>query len=189
MAEEAVAIAAARLNAVERLNPVLSEAHRLDPFPWSRMALVGEIEDHVARAPALQAEAHYRDQLKANRTADRVAGRTLKGPHRSDFTLTHGPKGIAAAQGSTGEQKALLIGLILAQAEAITEAAGARPLLLLDEITAHLDQARRQALFSILKALGIQAFMTGTETQVFSGLGASAVVYHVENGHLSESPT
>jgi DNA replication and repair protein RecF len=187
MAEEAVAIAAARLHAVDELNPVLGEAHRLEPFPWSRMTLVGEIEDHVAREPALQAEAHYRDQLKSNRPVDRAAGRTLKGPHRSDFTLTHGPKQIAASQGSTGEQKALLIGLMLAQAEAIAKTAGARPLLLLDEITAHLDQARREALFGILKALGIQAFMTGTDTQVFSGLGREAVVYHVENGHLSES--
>jgi DNA replication and repair protein RecF len=187
MAEEAVAIAAARLHAVEQLNPVLGEAHRLEPFPWSRMTLLGEIEDHVAREPALQAEAHYRDQLKTNRSADRGAGRTLKGPHRSDFTLTHGPKQIPAAQGSTGEQKALLIGLLLAQAEAISQSAGARPLLLLDEITAHLDKARREALFSILKGLGIQAFMTGTDAHVFAGLGAEAVVYQVENGHLSES--
>ncbi len=187
MAEAAVAIAAARLHAVECINPVLSEAHRLDPFPWSHMALLGEIEDHVAREPALKAEAQYRDQLKSNRSADRGAGRTLKGPHRSDFTLTHGPKQIPASQGSTGEQKALLIGLILAQAAAIAQTAGAHPVLLLDEITAHLDKARREALFGILNGLQIQAFMTGTERDVFTGLGPSAVVYQVLDGHLSES--
>jgi DNA replication and repair protein RecF len=118
---------------------------------------------------------------------DRAAGRTLQGPHRSDLMVQHGPKNIAASEGSTGEQKALLIGLILAQAQAIRAVTGAAPVLLLDEISAHLDKARRVALFALLQGLQLQAFMTGTEAELFDGIGTSTVVYQVKNGHLRES--
>jgi DNA replication and repair protein RecF len=101
--------------------------------------------------------------------------------------VRHGPKGVVASDGSTGEQKALLVGLLLAQVEVIREAAGAAPVLLLDEISAHLDKGRKSALFGLLEAKGLQAWMTGTETQVFDGVGPSTVVYQVENGTLSES--
>jgi DNA replication and repair protein RecF len=187
MAEEAVAIAAARLQAVSNLGAYLTPMRLTGPFPWSQLSLAGEIEDMVANLPALQAEERYKSQLHDGRMADKGAGRTLLGPHRSDLVVRHGPKQIAAEGGSTGEQKALLIGLILAQTEAIRAVTGSAPVLLLDEIAAHLDRARRNALFSHLDALGVQAWMTGTEPELFDGASPSTVVYHVDNGHLTES--
>jgi DNA replication and repair protein RecF len=187
MAEEAVAIAAARLQAVGNLAGYLTPDRLTGPFPWSQLSLEGEIEDMVARLPALQAEERYRQQLHDGRMADKGAGRTLVGPHRSDLIVRHGPKNIAAEEGSTGEQKALLIGLILAQTEAIRAVTGSAPVLLLDEIAAHLDKSRRIALFSHLNTLDVQAWMTGTEAELFDGAGAATMVYHVANGTLNES--
>jgi DNA replication and repair protein RecF len=187
MAEEAVAIAAARLQSVSNLGTYLTQERLVGPFPWSQIAIEGEIEDMVGKLPALAAEDQYKKQLHDNRNADRGAGRTLIGPHRSDLVVRHGPKNIAAEEGSTGEQKALLIGLILAQTEAIRAVTGSAPVLLLDEIAAHLDKARRTALFAHLDALKVQAWMTGTERELFDGASASTVVYHVDNGRLNES--
>jgi DNA replication and repair protein RecF len=187
MAEEAVAIAAARLQAVSNLGAYLTPQRLSGPFPWSQLSIAGEIEDMVAKLPALQAEEHYKKQLLDGRNADRGAGRTLIGPHRSDLVVRHGLKNIAAEEGSTGEQKALLIGLILAQTEAIRAVTGSAPVLLLDEIAAHLDKARRTALFAHLDNLKVQAWMTGTEPELFDGASPSTVVYHVENGTLNES--
>ena len=186
MAEEAVAIAAARLQAISNLAAYLSPARLAGPFPWSGLALDGDTETLVATHSALEAEERYRRQLHDGRMADRGAGRTLLGPHRTDLRVTHGPKNIAAEEGSTGEQKALLIGLILAQTEAIRSLTGAAPVLLLDEVAAHLDKARRTALFAHLESLKVQAWMTGTEAELFDGAGASTVVYEVEHGHLHE---
>jgi DNA replication and repair protein RecF len=187
MAEEAVAIAAARLQAVSNLGAYLTPDRLSGPFPWSQLSIAGEIEDMVATLPALQAEERYKQQLRDGRNADKGAGRTLVGPHRSDLVVRHGPKAIAAEEGSTGEQKALLIGLILAQTEAIRAVTGSAPVLLLDEIAAHLDKSRRTALFSHLQSLDVQAWMTGTEAELFDGAGPSTVVYHVDNGTLRES--
>ena len=187
MAEEAVAIAAARLQAVSNLGTYLTPQRLSGPFPWSELSILGNIEDMVAKLPALQAEERYKKQLHDGRNADKGAGRTLVGPHRSDLVVRHGPKNIAAEEGSTGEQKALLIGLILAQTEAIRAVTGSAPVLLLDEIAAHLDKARRSALFSHLDELSVQAWMTGTEPEFFDGASPSTVVYHVENGTLNES--
>jgi DNA replication and repair protein RecF len=94
---------------------------------------------------------------------------------------------VAASESSTGEQKALLIGLVLAQLEAVVEVTGASPVLLLDEVSAHLDKARKTALFGLIESLGVQAWMTGTEPQVFDGASASTVVYQVDHGTLRES--
>jgi DNA replication and repair protein RecF len=187
MAEEAVAIAAARLQSLSNLGAYLTAERLSGPFPWSVLSMAGDTEDMVADLPALQAEELYRKQLHDNRMADRAAGRTLIGPHRSDLLVRHGPKNIAAEEGSTGEQKALLIGLILAQTEAIRAVTGAAPVLLLDEIAAHLDKARKNALFSHLNRLRVQTWMTGTEPELFDGADASTVVYHVDHGRLSES--
>jgi DNA replication and repair protein RecF len=187
MAEEAVAIGAARLQAVSNLGEYLTPERLSGPFPWSSLAIDGDIEILVTNLPALQAEDHYRKQLHDGRMADKAAGRTLLGPHRSDLMVRHGPKGMAAEEGSTGEQKALLVGLILAQTEAIRAVAGQAPVLLLDEIAAHLDKSRREALFSHLESLAVQAWMTGTERALFDGASRATVVYHVDNGHLSES--
>jgi DNA replication and repair protein RecF len=187
MAENAIAIAAARIYAVSRINSSLTAERIPSPFPWGRVSLAGEIEELMEKLPALAAEENYRRRLHGGRSADRAAGRTLSGPHRSDFIVLHGPKGVPASEGSTGEQKALLVGLLLAQVDAVTEAAGARPVVLLDEISAHLDRARKTALFGLLEGLGVQAWMTGTEPQVFDGVSASTVVYQVDSGTLHES--
>jgi DNA replication and repair protein RecF len=187
MAEAGVAIGAARLQAIGNLGAYLTPERLSGPFPWSSLEIEGDIETLVADLPALDAEDRYRRLLHDGRMADAGASRTLVGPHRSDLLVRHGPKGMRADEGSTGEQKALLIGLILAQTEAIRAVAGTAPVLLLDEIAAHLDQSRRSALFSHLQSLDIQAFMTGTEASLFDGADAAAVVYQVENGHLSES--
>lgn len=187
MAEAAVAIAASRIYAASRINASLTKERIPAPFPWGAMRLEGEIETLVETLPALAAEENYRRRLLGGRAADRAAGRTLAGPHRSDFTVLHGPKGVLASEGSTGEQKALLIGLLLAQVDAVLEACGARPVVLLDEVSAHLDKARKTALFGLLEGLGLQAWMTGTEAQVFDGVSASTVVYQVAKGTLHES--
>ena len=117
-----------------------------------------------------------------NRARDRAAGRTLEGPHRSDLTVAHRPKAMPAELCSTGEQKALLIGIVLSHARLVAEMTGATPILLLDEIAAHLDAGRRAALFRILDELGCQAFMTGTDAALFSGLEGRAQFLDVEHG-------
>jgi DNA replication and repair protein RecF len=188
MAEKGVAISAARLECATTLGHFLAEPEAAGPFPWGTLMIEGDAEALVASRPSLQAEDAYRQLLAESRNADRAAGRTLVGPHRSDLAVTHGPKNMPASSCSTGEQKALLIGLILAQARAAKSLHGAAPILLLDEIAAHLDKSRRVALFELLTALKSQVFMTGTEAELFDGAGPAAVVYQVDNGHLTESP-
>ncbi|MGQ0484303.1 MAG: DNA replication/repair protein RecF [Hyphomicrobiales bacterium] len=187
MAEAGVAIAAARTAAVETLQRHIGEGRTDSAFPWGELAIDGEIEGLVAATPAVRAEDEYRSILRESRMPDRAAGRTLRGPHRSDLAVAHGPKSMAAVQCSTGEQKALLIGLILAQARAVKREAGAPPILLLDEVAAHLDGARRRGLFATLAHLGCQAWMTGTDAELFTGLGYQAAVFHVEAGRILET--
>jgi DNA replication and repair protein RecF len=151
-------------------------------FPASILGLQGDLEDRLKAMPAVQAEDEYRRLLRESRGQDKAAGRTLSGPHRSDLLVTHEPKTLAAALCSTGEQKALLIGLILAQASSVAEESGAAPALLLDEVAAHLDVKRRAGLFETLAALGTQSFMTGTDRGLFDGLGKKADFLHVEGG-------
>jgi DNA replication and repair protein RecF len=186
MAEAAVAIAAARLAAIEALQKHIHETRAASAFPWGEISIDGEIETLVAAMPAVRAEDEYRRLLADSRGADRGAGRALKGTHRSDFIVVHGPKSMPASQCSTGEQKALLIGLILAQARAVKAVANLPPVLLLDEVAAHLDRQRREGLFATLEALGSQAWMTGTDGHLFEGLGRGAQCFHVEAGTLAE---
>ena len=186
MAEAAVAIAAARLSALDALRLHIGEARAASAFPWGDVAVEGGIEALVSRMPAVRAEDEYRRLLADSRGQDRGAGRTLSGPHRSDLVVLHGPKNMPASLCSTGEQKALLIGLILAQARAVKQESRIAPLLLLDEVAAHLDRERRQGLFDALAALGCQAWMTGTDVELFEGIGRDAVVFHVEDGTVSE---
>ena len=185
MAEAAAAISAARLLALEALKSHISEARNGSAFPWAELALTGDLEARIADVPAVQVEEEYRRILADSRQLDRAAGRTLKGPHRSDFAVTHGPKSVAAERCSTGEQKALLIGLILAQARAVKAESGAAPVLLLDEIAAHLDASRRESLFATLEELGAQAWMTGTDAGLFETLGRGAQHLHVESGMVT----
>jgi DNA replication and repair protein RecF len=185
MAEAAIAIAAARKTGLEALKIEVAGRPRNGAFPWGDMAVEGEIETLLEAMPAVRVEDEYRKMLHDSRSLDRAAGRTLKGPHRSDLLVIHGPKQMAASLCSTGEQKALLIGLILAQARAVRGASGMAPVLLLDEVAAHLDRERREGLFAALTALGCQAWMTGTDRALFEGLGRDALVFNVEDGKVS----
>lgn len=187
MAELGLAIAAGRVEAVAHLTSLI-ERTRDDggPFPHAEVALAGGLEALIAQGQAtLDAELTYRQALYDNRARDAAAGRTLEGPHRSDLIVRHGPKDMPAEQSSTGEQKALLVGLILAQAHLIARLSGRTPVLLLDEITAHLDRHRRAGLFDALDALGGQCFMTGTDRTVFEPLGARATLFEVDHGTVT----
>ncbi len=187
MAEAGAAIAHARLDAVSTLAKHFNENEPDSLFPWGQIAIEGETEALAESRPAVQAEDDYRHILLRNRGIDRAAGRALSGPHRSDLLIAHGPKNMPAHLCSTGEQKALLIGLILAQASAVQAMVGGAPMLLLDEVAAHLDKTRRMGLFTRLEGLMTQVWMTGTDIELFGGIGASAMVYEVQNGRLSES--
>ena len=189
MAETGVAVAAARLEAVAAMGGIVDKRRTRNPnsaFPWSLFRLEGRIEDDLQRLSAVEAEDAYARTLSDMRERDRAAGRTLDGPHRSDLFVEHGPKALAARHCSTGEQKALLLGLVLAHAELLTERQeGASPILLLDEITAHLDADRRAALFVEILRLGAQAWMTGTDEEAFEGLSGRARFWRVEEGKIA----
>jgi DNA replication and repair protein RecF len=185
-AEVAVAVAAQRAETVARLQQAL--AARDDPasvFPASEIALKGWIEELVRQRPALEVEDRYRAVLKDNRARDAAAGRTLDGPHLTDLTVTHARKGVPAADASTGEQKALLIGLVLAHASLLTEMSGFAPVLLLDEVVAHLDPQRRTALYGELERLGAQVWMTGADPAAFAELERRAEVFEVAPGRVA----
>jgi DNA replication and repair protein RecF len=184
----AVAVAGARAETVRRLAAVLAE--RRDPasaFPWAEIALAGSIEKAIGEAPATDIEDRYRAALKSARRRDAAAGRTLEGPHLTDLEVTHGPKGIAAGETSTGEQKALLLNLVLAHAGLVTAMTGLAPVLLLDEVAAHLDPARRAALFDALLRLRLQVLMTGADPQAFAAIAPQAAVFAVKSGELTRS--
>ncbi len=194
MAEAAVAIAAARIEAVAAMAAITDERRERDkasPFPWAAMALEGTLESALNSAAAVDVEDRYCADLSHNRERDRAAGRTLEGPHRTDLVVTHGPKNVGAKLCSTGEQKSLLVGLVLAHAQLVKQRReGAAPLLLLDEITAHLDELRRKALFEEILHLGAQAWMTGTDRQAFAALSGKASFFTVDDGRatLDEAP-
>jgi DNA replication and repair protein RecF len=186
MAESGVAVAAARRQVVGRL-AIAAEA-ALGPFPIPDLALAGETEAELAAGPALAAEDALRRRLAEGRRADAEAGRALAGPHRSDLVVHHRPKAMPAALCSTGEQKALLVALVLAAARLLKLQRSAAPILLLDEIAAHLDAERRAALFDEIEALGAQAWMTGTDAQLFAALGDRAAFFTAADGALRAAP-
>jgi DNA replication and repair protein RecF len=190
MAETGTAIAAARVEAVDRLAGVIQAGRTREesPFPWADLALEGWLESSVRGNAAVEIEDAYAARLAESRERDRAAGRTLEGPHRADLRVAHGPKDMPGHLCSTGEQKALLIGLILAQAQALKDfREGLAPLLLLDEIAAHLDGLRREALFNAIEKLGAQAWMTGTDEQVFAPLRDTAQFFTVANGSIAHN--
>ncbi|MEM8839500.1 MAG: DNA replication/repair protein RecF, partial [Pseudomonadota bacterium] len=164
VAELGVAVAAARRELLTRLVSEIDAAPDGDgSFPRAALALEGSLDDLVANMAATDAEDQYRMRLAENRFRDQRAGRTLEGPHLSDLVVHHEAKAMPARLSSTGEQKALLLGLVLAHARLVARLSGMTPLLLLDEVAAHLDEIRRAALFDTLEDLGCQAFMTGTD--------------------------
>ena len=179
-AELGVAVAAARLDCVRRLEALIAaERDDSSPFPWAKLALQGEIEAMTGSGPALAAEDRYRASLRDNRGRDAAAGRTLIGPHLSDLLVWHGPKQAPAATSSTGEQKALIVGLALAHARLVAEMSGIAPLALLDEVAAHFDPRRRAALYDALARLGGQVFLTGADPAVFAELEGRAEMFEV----------
>lgn len=187
MAETGVAIAAARSEMVRLLSAMIEKLPSDGPFPQADIALAGELEGEIDTMPAVDVEEKFRRALANGRDRDRAAGRTLDGPHRSDLLVRHRPKSMPAELCSTGEQKALLVGLILSHARLTAEMSGLTPVLLLDEIAAHLDAGRRAALFSILEELNCQAFMTGTDAALFSSLRGRAQFLNVDHGTVVPS--
>lgn len=184
-AEVAVAVAAGRAETVNRLAGALAAARDQSPaFAMPEIALDGWMEKMLPNTSAREIEDRYREVLKQSRALDAAAGRTLDGPHRSDFRVTHAGKGIPAADASTGEQKALLIRLVLAHSQLIKEMTGAAPVMLLDEVVAHLDPVRRAALYDALTALGAQVWMTGADPAAFGDIVARARVFEVRGGKV-----
>ncbi len=167
MAEHGAAVAEARVRTVQALSGQLDDTPD-DQFARASVALEGWDAGDLAST------------LQANRARDSAAGRTSEGPHRQDLAVTYRAKAMPAAQSSTGEQKALLLGLVLAHAELVTERRGEPPILLLDEVAAHLDPTRRDALFARLEGRG-QVWMTATEAALFDGIG-EASRFHVADG-------
>ncbi len=173
IAELGVAVALARRETVERLDQLIAQTRDdAQPFPWASVRLEGDLDDLVAVWPALEAEDRFRLALRNGRPRDRAAGRTLSGPQTSDLVVRHGPKDVPAGTASTGEQKALLIGLVLAHARLVRAMSGIAPAILLDEVAAHLDPRRRLGLFEALNALSGQVWMTGTDPEAFAPAGA-----------------
>lgn len=182
MAADGLAVANARARTVERLKADL--APLTNAFPQASIAISGQFEE--TRQPGDSGEARFREVLMQRRRYDAESGRTGYGPHTADLAVMHLAKGREAAECSTGEQKALLIGLVLAAARAQARTdSGAAPLLLLDEIAAHLDANRRAALFDEICAIGAQAWMTGTDAALFDTLGTRAQGFYVTNGALT----
>ena len=185
VAELAVAVAAARAECVERLRAEIDAAR--DPnslFPAAGLFLDGWMEKAVRETPAIEVEDQYRAVLRENRERDRAAGRTLEGPHRSDLVLTHRDKNIPAARASTGERKALLVGVVVSHARLVAAMHGFAPVMLLDDVAAFLDAARRDALFDLLARFGAQVFMTGVDKASFQALGNSAERFSVVPGKV-----
>jgi DNA replication and repair protein RecF len=183
ISEHGVAACAARANAVAALQPLI-DGQPDGPFPHARISLACAIASELELRPAVDVEDWVKTELKNRRSEDARTGRTGFGPQRSDLLVLHGPKHQEARLCSTGEQKALLLGLVLAQAQLVAQKTHKKPIILLDEVAAHLDADRRSALFEIVENIGAQAWMTGTDATLFSALESRAVFVTVDEGSL-----
>jgi DNA replication and repair protein RecF len=183
-AELAVAVAAMRGQTATKLAAMLRARGEASAFPSATIALDGWMENALVDEPATAVEDRYRDILRNSRARDAAAGRTLDGPHLTDLQVIYAPKNMPAREASTGEQKALLIGLVLAHACLVAEMTGITPLLLLDEVIAHLDPNRRIALFDELTKLGAQVWMTGADPAAFADVGTSEM-FDVDSGRIA----
>src|SRR6201985_1284637 len=181
-AELAVAVAAMRGQTLTKLAAMLRTRGAQSAFPSAGIMLDGWMENALMNEPATSVEDRYREVLRQGRARDAAAGRTLDGPHLTDLKVIYAPKNMPARDASTGEQKALLIGLVLAHANLVAEMTGIVPLLLLDEVVAHLDPNRRNALFDELATLGAQVWMTGADPAAFADIGTRADVFDVDAG-------
>lgn len=182
MAARGVAVAATRAQAVERLSAALRLAD--GPFPRAGLALVGALDDWLAAMPAVDVEQRFATALRESRDRDRESGGAAVGAHRADLAVVDIDRGAPAAQCSTGEQKALLVAIVLAAARLHAARRGAAPLLLLDEVAAHLDSRRRGALVEAAAALGGQVWLTGAEAGLFDALAGRAQFLAVGDGRL-----
>jgi DNA replication and repair protein RecF len=187
LARYGVAIAAARADLVNRLNAALAEVR--GPFPGAALAMAGDVDQWLGQLPAVDVE----QRLRADLAQARRGTQPDPGPHRSDLAVTftcpgHASHGLPAMMCSTGEQKALLISIVLASARLQAAKRGFPPVLLLDEIVAHLDPDRREALFGEILAMGVQAWMTGTDEELFAALGGSAQYWRARQNSLVSSP-
>lgn len=183
MAELGIAISHARYEFINLLSSLIQTNLADSIFPKSILALDG-FEFGGSDRPAADVEQDYIDHLRQARHRDAAAGRSLTGPHKMDLIVHHQGKNMPAGSCSTGEQKALLIGLVLAHSRLVKNLTGYAPILLLDEIAAHLDEGRRAALFDLIDSLDCQSFMTGTDRSMFDALGKRAQYFHVSDGEL-----
>ncbi len=179
MARYGTAVAVARKDVVQRLNQACRQG--IGAFPAAELSLAGRLDDILSGSEAASAEDWLRTQLSAARRTDEA----VAGPHRSDLQVLHRDKNLAATHCSTGEQKALLLSILLAQARLQAQMRGMPPILLLDEVTAHLDGARRAALWNELDALGLQSWMTGTDPALFDELGERGQFFGVAESHVT----
>ncbi len=183
MAETGVAIVAARISFLERLQEACLK-HKGSTFPYARLSCQGTLEDHLKNKAAIEVEDLFLKALEASREVDMMTGRASIGPHRTDLQVVYADKNIEARYCSTGEQKALLIGLILAHAQLLLADQGRPPIVLLDEVTAHLDENRRLTLFQVLKNMGGQVWITGTDRDIFSAIASETQFFEVQNGKV-----
>ncbi len=183
MAETGIAICAARLDFVQRLQNAC-QSHPSAPFPLAQINAKGTIEELLQNIPALEVEELFRHQLSESRGVDMLTGGAATGPHKSDLSVIMVEKNMPANQCSTGEQKALLIGIILSNARLIAAERGAPPILLLDEVAAHLDKTRRRALYDLLKDLGGQVWLTGTDFNLFDSITGTAQFFEIHDSQI-----
>ena len=183
MAEAGVALAASRLAGVQKLAAGIDDL-RASSFPRAVIGVSGSLESALGTKAAVDIEDEYAAALEQARGRDMESGRTSNGPHLTDFLVSHKDKGRPAAVCSTGEQKALLLRVVLGCASMPAPGAPEKPILLLDEVGAHLDEVRRRALYDEIDALDVQAWMTGTDSVVFSGLEGRAEFKRVADGHI-----
>ncbi len=186
MAETGIAITAARADFIRRLQVAAGRADTAgDPlFPHASLTIAGTVDELLRNAPALEVEELFKYQLRQTRAQDALNGGAATGPHRSDFLVRFTAKDMHASQCSTGEQKALLIGIVLAHSRLIAAERGAPPVLLLDEVAAHLDETRRKGLFSLLLELGGQVWMTGTDSSLFFHISEKSRVFELRDSEI-----
>lgn len=186
MAETGVAIAAARLDFSQKLAQSCDQVDEAEEafFPKARITMQGTIEELLQKSPAIEVEEMFAYQLKQSRGQDARVGGAATGPHKADMAVTYIAKDMPAAHCSTGEQKALLITIIIAHGRLMAAERGAAPILLLDEVAAHLDEGRRAALFNILIALGGQVWMTGTDVSLFDSIAQKAQFFEVSSATI-----
>lgn len=186
MAETGIAIAAARLDFAGRLQAVCDKTDDAEEtyFPRVEMKVTGTIEELLQKSPAVEVEKMFTYQLQQSRPRDAIVGGAATGPHKSDLAVKYAAKKMTADQCSTGEQKALLISIVLAHSRLMMAERGAPPILLLDEVAAHLDEDRRNALFERLQNLGGQVWMSGTDPVLFNSIQNSAQFFDIQNAQI-----